>query len=100
MAQGTHALGVDRTPVPSCPGLGVRGLVPRATASKDREVKIPLYAHYGVAYAWLVDPRRRTREVHALDGRHRRPLAEASGDGIVAAAPFGELQLALSRLLG
>jgi len=27
-----------------------------STASKDRELKLPLYAHYGVAHAWLVDP--------------------------------------------
>lgn len=71
-----------------------------ATASKDREVKMPLYAHYGVAYAWLVDPRCRTLEAYALDGGHGRPLAEGSGDEIVAAAPFGELQLALSGLWG
>lgn len=39
-----------------------------ATASKDREIKLPLYAQYGVAYAWLVDPTRRTLEVYGLAG--------------------------------
>jgi Uma2 family endonuclease len=27
-----------------------------ATKSKDREIKMPIYARYGVADAWLLDP--------------------------------------------
>lgn len=34
------------------------------TQQKDRAVKLPLYARYGVPYAWLVDPLARTLEVY------------------------------------
>ncbi len=40
-----------------------------ATASRDREIKLPLHAHYGVAYAWLVDPKCYTLEDHGLADR-------------------------------
>ena len=33
-----------------------------STAGKDREIKLPIYAHYGVQYVWLVDPLARTLE--------------------------------------
>ena len=38
-----------------------------STASKDREVKMPLYARYGVPYAWLIDPGQQTLEAYRLD---------------------------------
>jgi len=38
-----------------------------STAKKDREVKIPLYASYGVRYTWLIDPVKRTLEAYQLD---------------------------------
>ena len=74
-----------------------------STASKDREIKLPLYAHYGVAFAWLIDPKRRTLEAHGLEpggpgtGRWRL-LAEASGEDCVKVPPFGELALELATL--
>ncbi|TNF57108.1 MAG: Uma2 family endonuclease, partial [Gammaproteobacteria bacterium] len=37
-----------------------------STASKDREIKLPLYAWYGVAHVWLLDPQRRTLEAYEL----------------------------------
>lgn len=69
-----------------------------STASKDREIKMPLYAHYGVAHAWLVDPNRRILEAFRLDGGQWRRIAEASGNEIIAVAPFEALQLDLSNL--
>ena len=69
-----------------------------ATASKDREVKMPIYAHYGVAYAWLVDPKRRTLEAYALAEGTWRLLAEASDNDRIAVASFDALQLDLSNL--
>lgn len=71
-----------------------------ATASKDREVKMPIYAHYGVAYAWLVDPKRQTLEAYTLEDDRWRLLAEASGDDAIAVAPFNALQLDLRNLWG
>jgi Uma2 family endonuclease len=69
-----------------------------STESKDREVKMPIYAHYGVAYAWLVDPKRRILEAYALDSGEWRLLAEASGNDAIAVAPFDALKLELSNL--
>ena len=37
-----------------------------STASKDREIKLPLYAAHGVRYAWLVDPFGQMLEALAL----------------------------------
>lgn len=69
-----------------------------STASKDREVKMPIYAHYSVAYAWLVDPRRRTLETYGLEDGAWQPLANASGEDRLAVAPFDALVLDLSNL--
>jgi len=59
-----------------------------ATASRGREVKMPVYAGYGVAWAWIVDPRGRLLEAYAL--RHGewalRARYEAKDTG--QAAPF------------
>jgi len=38
-----------------------------STASKDREIKLPLYTYYEVQYAWLIDPAKRTLEAYRLD---------------------------------
>ena len=59
---------------------------------------MPLYAHYGVACAWLVDPQRRTLEAYGLDNGDWRLLAEASERGSTAVAPFDALELDLSNL--
>jgi len=58
------------------------------TASKDREVKMPVYARYGVRYAWIVDPRERTLEAYGLrDGDWERLAAYGEADE-VSVAPF------------
>jgi Uma2 family endonuclease len=69
-----------------------------STASKDREIKMPLYAHYGVAYAWLVDPGRRTLEAYRLDGGTWCLLVDAGGSDQVAVAPFDAQQIDLGNL--
>ena len=48
-----------------------------STASKDREIKMPIYAHYGVGHVSPVDPKRRTLEALVHDGGEWRLLAEA-----------------------
>ncbi len=61
-----------------------------ATASKDREIKLPVYAHYGVAYAWLVEPKAQTLEAFTL--REGAWVLEATyqAEDVVDAAPFPE----------
>ncbi|WPL18349.1 hypothetical protein Thiowin_03420 [Thiorhodovibrio winogradskyi] len=73
------------------------------TESKDREIKLPLYAHYGVSHAWLLDPKKRRLEVYALDaGGGQQPnwrlVLEAGEAQQVRAPPFGELLLNLELL--
>lgn len=69
-----------------------------STESKDRDIKMPIYAHYGVSYAWLVDPVARTLEVYHLDGGQWRLSSEASADQVIRAVPFEAIPLALGRL--
>ena len=69
-----------------------------STASKDREIKLPLYAHYGVADAWLVDPKPRTLEAYGLEHGAWRLLLEAADDAVVQVPPFSELDLRLAAL--
>ncbi|HLL55101.1 MAG TPA: Uma2 family endonuclease, partial [Myxococcaceae bacterium] len=37
-----------------------------STSRVDRERKLPIFAREGVQHAWLIDPRRRTIDVHRL----------------------------------
>jgi Uma2 family endonuclease len=69
-----------------------------STESKDREIKMPIYAHYGVAHLWLVDPKRRTLEAYTLNAGEREIIAEADGDQIVAVPPFEAMRLELGSL--
>jgi Uma2 family endonuclease len=59
-----------------------------STRSKDREIKMPLYARYGVTHAWLVDPDAQTLEAYELRGAQWAQLAAYGADDRVAAAPF------------
>ena len=59
-----------------------------STAGIDREIKMPVYARYGVQYAWLVDPRARTVECHHLDAGEWAQFAAFAGDDPIRAAPF------------
>jgi Uma2 family endonuclease len=59
-----------------------------STRSKDREVKMPVYARYGVAYAWLVDPVARTLEAFERDGDGWRATATFADAQEIAAPPF------------
>lgn len=69
-----------------------------STAAKDREVKMPLYARFGVAHVWLVDPRRRRFEAYVLDQGRFRCVAVAGGGETVAVTPFEAVALKLDRL--
>jgi Uma2 family endonuclease len=59
-----------------------------ATRSKDREIKMPLYARYGVAHAWIIDPGLETLEAYELRGAEWAPPAVYGTEDTVASAPF------------
>ncbi|NCC35988.1 MAG: Uma2 family endonuclease [Chloroflexia bacterium] len=69
-----------------------------STESKDREVKMPIYAHFGVAYAWLVDPRAHTLEAYALNGDAWRQIGQFAGAARVSVAPFDAVTISLDDL--
>ena len=50
-----------------------------STAKKDRVVKLPLYARYGVAHVWLVDPAAQTLEAFELKENHWLLIATLEG---------------------
>lgn len=69
-----------------------------ATKSSDREEKMPLYARYGVPFAWLVDPKAQTLEAYRLVEGNWMPLGLYRDDDAVCAAPFGAITLRLADL--
>jgi Uma2 family endonuclease len=69
-----------------------------STASKDRQIKMPIYAEYGVGYAWLVDPLACTLEAYERDGANWREIGRFSGDDQVAVAPFAAVTIHLADL--
>ncbi len=71
-----------------------------STARTDRDIKMPIYARYGVGYAWLVDPDPDVRCLEAyalLDGAWALVDRYALGDR-VRAVPFDALAFDLDRL--
>lgn len=69
-----------------------------ATAKKDRIQKMPVYAHYGVNFLWLVDPLARTLETFDLQGGRWLVSGVFKDDDKVSAPPFSEMALDLSEL--
>lgn len=68
------------------------------TAKKDRTEKMPVYARYGVAHLWLVDPLLRTLEVFALHQGVWSIAGLYKDQDTVRAAPFGEIEWSLADL--
>ena len=61
------------------------------TAGTDRDLKMRVYARYGVPYAWLVDPREQRVEAYALQAGEWQRTATISGETPIRAAPFTEV---------
>ncbi len=69
-----------------------------ATASKDREVKMPVYAGYGVPHAWLVDPGGERLEAYELREGEWVLLAAFDAADTVRAMPFPEAEFRVADL--
>jgi Uma2 family endonuclease len=69
-----------------------------STARKDRVIKMPVYARFGVAYLWLVDPLARTLETFALESGRWVVTGQFKDEDIVAVPPFEALSLELVTL--
>lgn len=68
------------------------------TESKDRRIKMPLYARYGVPYVWLVDPVAKTLEVFTLEEGAWKATGAYRGQSVVRAEPFAEIAIDLASL--
>lgn len=69
-----------------------------STASKDRHIKLPLYARYRVPFAWLIDPLKQTLEAFGLAGETWEMLGTWRDDQWAAVPPFEAVPLALGTL--
>lgn len=68
------------------------------TARKDRALKLPLYARYGVPHAWLVDPLARTLEAFELREGVWALIATLAEDAEVRVPPFDAVAFPLADL--
>ena len=71
-----------------------------STTCVDREIKKPLYAHYGVKFLWIIDPLAVILETFELHGADWQSTGMFKGDSIVCAAPFEEKSVNLTSLIG
>lgn len=69
-----------------------------STARKDRFIKLPLYAKYGVAHAWLADPDAHTLEAFELRESRWLLIATLQDDAAVRVAPFDAVEFSLADL--
>lgn len=69
-----------------------------STQQKDRVLKLPLYARYGVAHAWLVDPLAHTLEVLELHEGKWILLGAIREDEPVCFPPFTAVTFSLGDL--
>jgi hypothetical protein len=71
------------------------------SAAVDREVKVPLYARFGVPEVWLVDLVSERVEVYREPGAggYAQKLTLARGE-VVSPKAFSELRLAVADVLG
>ena len=70
-----------------------------STESKDRRIKMPLYARYGVPHVWLVDPVARTLEAYTLvEGAWKATGAYRGDEAAVCAEPFAQISIDLASL--
>ena len=69
-----------------------------STGKKDRVVKMPVYAQFGVSFLWLVHPLDRTLEAFALHEGCWTVIGLFQDDETVQVAPFAELALNLGDL--
>ena len=75
-------------------------VVSPSTARLDRVKKLAIYAHAGVAHAWILDPLALSLEVLRLDDGHWTIVGAHAGSEVVRAEPFSEIALDLCGLWG
>jgi len=69
-----------------------------STAKKDRIVKLPIYARYGVQHVWVVDPLAQTLEAFELQQGRWTLISTLKDDDQVAVPPFDAVTFSLADL--
>jgi len=69
-----------------------------ATARKDRVLKMPLYAEFGIKHCWLINPDHRTLEAYANEGGRWVVLGTWADDDVADIAPFEAVPFELAAL--
>ena len=69
-----------------------------STESKDRKVKMPIYARYGVPYAWPLDPVAHILEAYALENGAWQEIGRFADAAAVSVAPFAAVTIRLDDL--
>ena len=69
-----------------------------ATARKDRVLKMPLYAEFGIKHCWLIDPDVRTLEAYVDEGGRWVVLGAWADDDVADIAPFEAVPFELAAL--
>jgi Uma2 family endonuclease len=72
-------------------------LSPR-TAATDRADKLPIYASFGVAFIWYVDPLARTLEVFRTGDGHATLIQTFRDAAVIRAEPFEAIAVELGAL--
>ena len=68
------------------------------TFRTDKIKKMPIYAHHGVGYIWLIDPVAMTMDAFRLESGRWSLLASFSENDKVRAEPFQEIEINLGDL--
>ena len=88
---------VTRAAITGAPDLVLEVISP-STARADRKIKPPLYAKYGVAEYWLVDPEDQSVEVFVLDGETYRVAGIYLAGDTIKAGRFADAQIAIDSI--
>jgi Uma2 family endonuclease len=83
--------------IEGAPTLVVEILSP-STRETDRNVKLRLYASYGVPWYWIVDPDARAVEVYKLAAGSYVLSERVAGDEALSAEPFSDLTIPAAAL--
>ncbi len=69
-----------------------------STASIDKDIKMPLYAHYGVKYLWLIDPKALILDAYKLIGGSWT-LGHFTAQDAVSVEPFDAISFSPDKLI-
>lgn len=69
-----------------------------STLRTDKIKKMPVYAQFGITYAWLINPRDKTLDTYRLESGRWSLLASFVENDQVSAEPFPEIEINLADL--